>query len=350
MVSFVSYQEFIAEIIKKNKLENSITSIYAYGSMAQGNFEKNYSDPDLWFIINCNSVQERIELIRQFTKIFNRELKKFFHKIQGVFCHNNLYFTEEEFKKYYQLYPTRIIYPIKMNIWKLVYGKDLFSDVELPNRETCVQYLQYDFEMFCNEFHSLAFTVNTRDMIKYFLRALKKSIWILKDEYLSCKDEVLKKAPTIFGEDKLLNDLILRIQKLKERNYFIIGKEYLDFYLDCSKVLEHYGREIKSYVTSNNYKLIEKDKLYATTIWGNLAWEFTVTISCWWNYDTDKKNKKKLLAALLYEDQTFMKYFNYIAIHGLKVEDIYFGKYNAPLKRSLILEPIEIDKGVYQDL
>jgi len=217
MINYKNYCNLISKLIKKNNFDNDVISVYAYGSIAQGNFEKNYSDTDLWFVVKCDSLQERITLSKKLSNVLDVELKTFLdeaHKVKEnkkYHYHDNYYFTEEEFKKYFTAYPTRVLYPFKKNIWKLAYGKDYFSDLELPSREICVEYLQYDYEMFSNDFHWLAFTNNTREMIKYFLRALKKAIWILKNDYLASKDEVLEKANIIFSDDKLIGDIIEKI-------------------------------------------------------------------------------------------------------------------------------------------
>lgn len=353
MFNFKDYCDFISGIIKKNNFED-VVSVYAYGSIAQGNFEKNYSDTDLWFVIKCNSLQERIALVKQLSKVFDEELKKYLDRVHGVkknkkyHYHNNWYFTEEEFKKYYITYPTRVIYPFKMNVWKLAFGKDYFKDVELPSRETCIRYLQYDFEMFSHDFQWFAFTTNTRDMVKYFLRALKKVIWILKDEYLSCKDEVLEKADIILSEDKLLVDVIGRVRDLKKKDYIIVGKEYLDFYLDLCRVIELYGLEIKDYVITNKYTLIDKDKFYATTTWGNFAWEFAASLI--WYSSIDKRSKKNLVNLLYEEYSHYMKCFNHMAISNLKAEEVLIDKGSTPIRRSKILNTLSIDKNVYSEI
>lgn len=354
MIDFKVYSDFISGIIKKNNFEDVVISAYAYGSIAQGNFEKNYSDTDLWFVIKCNSLQERITLVKQLSKVFNEELRKYLDMVHGVkknkkyHYHNNWYFSEEEFKKYYITYPTRVVYPFKKNVWKLAYGKDYFSDVELPSRETCVKYLQYDFEMFSHDFQWFAFTTNTRDMVKYFLRALKKVIWILEDEYLSCKDEVLEKADIILSNDKFLVDVIGRIRDLKKKDYILVGNEYLEFYLDLCRVVELYGLKIKDYVNTNKYTLIDKDKFYSTTTWGNFAWEFAASLN---GYSSiDKRNKKKLVN-LLYEGYShFMKCFHYMAINNLKAEEVLIGKGQTPPRRSKILNTLSIDKNVYNEV
>lgn len=354
MIDFKDYSDFILGIIKKNNFEDVVISAYAYGSLAHGNFEKNYSNADLFFVMKCNSIQERITLVKQLSKVFNEELKKYLDMVNGIKKNKkskyniiNWYFTEEEFKKYYISYPTRVIYPFKKNVWKLAYGKDYFSDVELPSRETCMKYLQYDFEMFSHEFQLYAFTTNTRDMVKYFLRVLKKAIWILEDTYLSCKDEVLEKADIILSNDKFLVDIIEKIRDLKKKDYVLVGNEYLEFYLDLCRVIELYGLKIKDYVITNKYALIDKDKFYSTTTWGNFAREFAVSLK---NYASIGNRNKKKLMNLLHEGYSqFMKCFNYIAINNLKAEEVMFGKGYTP-PRSKILNALFIDKNIYNEL
>ncbi len=355
MIQFTDYCDFINGIIKDNEF-SEIISIYSYGSIAQGNFEKNYSDADLWFIIKCNSIQERLNSIRKISIVFDQKIREYLDKIhdnkENKKCHYRdiLFYTENEFKKYCLSYPTRVIYPIKTGIWKLAYGKDLFQDIEVPDRKNCIKHLLYDYEVFASEFNRLAFSDNTRDMVKYFLRTMKKAIWILNDKYLYSKDDVIEKAPEILSEDKLFVNVIKRIKQLKISDYEINGYEYLDLFLDCSRIIENYGGKINKYIVMNGYSTLDIRDYNETTVWGCLAWDIACLLDRWCNR-TDKISNKDILN-ILYEDDYInrMKYFNYIITNKLKAEEVRLSVWDGMGKRSKILSPAKIDKNLYSEV
>ncbi len=355
MIDYNDFYNLVCNIVRENHF-NNIVSIYSYGSISQGNFEKKYSDADLWFIIECKSIQERISLVKEMSAIIDCEIKKYLDKVHNVkkdrkyHYHGSLFFTEIEFEKYYNSYPTRVIYPIKKKIWKLIYGKDLLEKVEIPDRKTCVEHLQYDFEVFVHEFNKLSFSINTRDMIKYFLRAIQTVIWILKDIYLPCIDEVLEKADVILSDDKLLPYVIEKIKYVKSISYKLSGVEYLELFLNCSTLLEIYGKKINCYVCKNGYSLLDINKFIETTIWGCLAWDMACLISGWCNM-INKKSKMTLLEFLEGDGyKKRMQYFNYIITRKLRAEEVDLSVWDMPAMRSRILNPIQINKDIYKDI
>ena len=354
MINFTDYSKMINKIIVNEGLINDVISVYSYGSIAQGNFEHNYSDADLWFVIKYNSISDRIKITKKIEKIFSRELVKLLditHNVDGekkYSYHSNYYFSEEEFNLYIKLYPTRVLYPLKKNVWKLAYGKNHFSHLTLPVKAEIIENLQYDYELFANDFHWFAFTKDPREMVKYFLRAMKKAIWILKDEYLSCKDEVLEKISNIFNSDKLLCDVINLLKNLKENDYFLIGEEYLNLYLDMSNIIEMYGKKINQYIKDNNFNLLDKEKLNSISTWGNYVWEFAASVNEYLKVcDTDTD---KIASILIYNYSHFMKCFDYKIINSLLPQEILLPKYKTPPLKSRIIDYKVINKMTYDNI
>lgn len=302
MVDFKKYCDFILNIIKKYNLQEYIISIYSYGSIAQGNFEKKYSDTDLWFVINCNTLDERINITKKLSNIFDNELKLYLDELHLVndndnkkyHYHSNWYFTEKEFIKYLEAYPTRVIYPFKMNVWKIVYGVNHLLQIDLPSRAECIKFLQYDYEVFSSDLQYYSFSESTRDMIKCFLRALKKAIWILNDVYLTCKDEVIEKGGIIL-EDTDVQRILNEIQDLKNNDYTLSGVNYTLFYFKLNKIIETYGQKIYNYVMENDYEIIDYSEFCTTTTWGNFIWEFTELVN---RYVNSCLNKEQLIYLL----------------------------------------------------
>lgn len=354
MSDFKKYCDFILNIIKKHNLQDHIISIYAYGSIAQGNFERNYSDTDLWFVINCNTLDERINITKNLSNVFDNELKSYLDKLHLVNnndnkkyqYHSNWYFTEKEFIKYLETYPTRVIYPFKMNVWKIVYGVNHLLQVDLPSRADCIKFLQYDYEVFSSDLQYYSFSENPRDMIKCFLRALKKAIWILKDVYLTCKDEVLEKGGTILDDSDVI--IILKeIQDLKSNDYVLLGENYTLFYLKLNKIIELYGQKIYDYVIENNYELISYSEFCTTKTWGNFVWEFAELVN---RYVNSCDNKEQLISLLTEDYIKFIKYINEVLFSGKPITKILYGRYDIPLKRSRILNPLYIDELIYKNV
>lgn len=345
----------LKEILEKNHLEHEVLAIYAYGSFVSGAFEKGYSDSDFWYILNCNSMRERICIAEKIKNIVDPQINEFINEIneqtnaQKV-VHGNIYFDEKEFIRYCKAYPTRVIYPIKRNIWKLAYGKDYFASIELPDREYCLTYLQYDYELFTHEFKKNVFTMSKykiRASIKYFLRAMRTAFWILKDIYLGTELEFVDRAESIVDDSKLMN-LLSRVNELKEKDYYIYGNDYLNLYLECINTLDSYGSLIKDYIVQNGYKLIQFCRLNNTSLWGCFAWEPCLQ-TAW--YDTYFFNEEHNLHEFISESYTeFMKYIDEITLNQLKADEVYFDRADVPLKTSSILSTRHIQSNVYDRL
>jgi hypothetical protein len=359
MISFEEYSNYIEKIVHKHNFDN-VVSIYAYGGITQGNFDPKYSDIDLWFVIKYNSIEERLGLVKKMIKVFGEGVKEYI--AQFVDNENNTlsspdssrYFSEEEFKLYCNIFPTRVLYHLKKGVFKKVYGKEILENVKIPTRYEYIEQLQYDFEIFSETFYSFGFTLKTRTMIKNFLRALKKAIWILEDNFLICKDDVLEKADSILKDDILLISVIKRIRKLKENDYNIFGYEYLELYTDCSKILAFYGGKIKNYILKNNYKLLNQKEYSNSTLWGTAIGEFTYLISQYCLISENDRikflnilgasNDKKLKFGDYFD---YMKYFNYILTNDLKIKEVRLRSTDITFKKNHILETNKLKNDIY---
>lgn len=350
----------IKRLVVENHLEDVILAVYSYGSLASNCFEKGYSDSDFWFIINCSSIQERIEVGLKLSNIFDSEIDDFINETNGEahsqkVVHGNLYFTEEEFIRYCKAYPTRVIYPIKKNVWKLAYGKDYFVNIALPDRLICVENLQYDYEFFVHEFKKKVFSTsryNIRTTIKYFLRAMRTAVWLLYDTYIGTEQELLERVTSIIHDKELL-DLFAQIKTIQWENYYVYGQGYLKFYLLCLSNLERYGEKIRRYVEENGFQLINYDKLYRSSLWGCFAWEIAVQVQ-WYSKILGKPDnvlkREELLEIVIKLYEEYMRYIDEIILSKVAVEDVFCDKADIPIKRSCILNSRKIGIGEYDNI
>jgi len=355
MFEFENFKNMIGDIVERSPFSENIISVYAFGSFVQGGFEKKYSDIDLWVVIKFNSFKERLHLVKELEIMFGKELEKilcFLHSDANgkkYTNHGNVYFSEREFERYCETYPTRVIYPFKKGIWKVAYGKDYFESCLTPTRETCVKQLQYDYEVFSNGFHTNSFTINVRVMTKYILRAIVVAVWILKDEYVYNKDLILDKAGDIFPEDKSLSSLMEKIKDLKDRGYSISGMDYMELYREAFELLESYGDKINKYVVSNGYELIDSERMYSSTAWENFSWMFSKSLERY--IEVCETGAVTDLINFLNEDfRYFMKCFDFMLITKSKPEKILFTGNHLPFKRSRIINSIKIDKNSYASI
>lgn len=347
----------IEELVKKYYLRDKILAVYCYGSFASNSFEKGYSDSDFWYIIKSNSVKERIELGLRISSLFDPEINNFINELNGAdnsqkIVHGNLYFTENEFIRYCKAYPTRVIYPLKKNIWKIAYGKDYFQNIDLPSRECCIEYLQYDFDFFVYEFRKKIFSpskYNIRSTIKYFLRAIRTVIWILEDTYIGTEQQLLNSAESLIIDEKLLC-LFAQINKIKSSDYYILGEEYLNFYLKCQSVLEESGKKIKEYIIENGFQLMCYEKWNQSSLWGCFAWEMAIQ-SQWYSQIIGEKeediSKADLQEIVIKFYEEYMRYIDEIILSKAAAQNVYFDKSDVPLRKSYILTTEKLEFNRY---
>ena len=177
MISFSACCNFVNEVVEKHKLSSIIKSIYVYGSIATGDFENKFSNMDFYFVVHYSTVQERIVLVSNLKSIFELEIFQYIdslHKKEDIEEYSNpttWFFSEDEFNIFCASYPTRFVYPVKYGACKLAYGKDYLTNVDLPDRETCIRYLQHDYETASQSFQLSVFTAeykkNDKDVFAF---------------------------------------------------------------------------------------------------------------------------------------------------------------------------------------
>lgn len=333
-------KKMFSTIINENHMENDIRSIYLYGSLAQNDFEKGYSDIDLWIIIKeCTSVKERIDITRKIVKLFDLAVNEYLDNIHSdnqlkrYHYHGNWYFTEKEFIKYIKLYPTRVLYPIYFGVWKSIYGNDYIDKFTLPQHRKLVQYLMLDFELFVREIESNLFCNNCRDLIKYTMRMIKKALWILDGEYIENRNLAVCKAVKVFTENNLFLEFYSWLSIAQKNNYELNSKQQIDLCINISNIVDFLAEKIRKYANKENIELIQERDVVMADLWGNFLWSFTEILTDYINIP--EGNRRELILYLTDSYYKLIRYYTYVIRHKIPM-DKYFGKKELPLKNSVL--------------
>lgn len=327
-------------LIEENHMENDIRSIYLYGSLAQDDFEKGYSDIDLWIIIKeCTSVEERINITRKIIKLFDVAINKYLDSIHSdcqlkhYHYHGNWYFTEKEFIDYVKLYPTRVLYPIYFGVWKSIYGNDYVDQFKVPQHKKLVEYLMLDFEVFIREIESDLFCNNCRELIKYTMRMIKKALWILEGQYIENRNLAVCKATKFFTETNLFLEFSSWLSIAQKNNYKLDSEQQIDLCINISNIIDFLVEKIRKYLNKENIKLIQEHDVVMADLWGNFLWSFTEILTDYINIP--EGNRQELILYLTDSYYQLIRYYIYVIRHKIPM-DKYFGKKELPLKNSVL--------------
>ena len=341
---FESFQKMLSNSISQQQLPN-LRSIYVIGSFACGVVERKYSDIDLYIVIEANGVSERIATIRQVDEFINPLLRQYISNLYGIHdqdlpnYHPHHYFTRDEFVRYCTLYPTRVLYPLLRGDWKLAYGVNCLSNVSLPSRSTCVEYLQYDFDGIIEFFQELQFNGDGRTLVKYFYRALKKAAWILFDIYVPSYLNI----PTLKSLFEPLYPnvaaVIASTESFADKGYKMDGLQYFSLYVRINECYEQLGGEIKKYVLKNGYTLMDKSVFYRREFWGTFFIEFEELVR---KFVSEEKPEDRY-DIITSDYRNLMSLICYTLFYDFPLESIYLPSDRIPPKRSRILDTEHIN-------
>ena len=345
-------EQFIDRIINRYELTD-IISVYSYGSIASGRSELTYSDLDLFVIIKNDTIYNRIKTIKKCNTIFKKETFNFLSKlydndlqITTDSCCDILYFTEIEFLYYCDLYPTRVIIPFQFGLWKLIYGINHINQMKLPEKELMLEFIQIDFELFAHEIHYFVFSDQIRELIKTFLRAIKKAIWIIYDDYIEDKWDVLSCNYDICNS-KIIDETLNEIRSIVRNQYKILGLEYFNLYTNMCKTLEYLGKRVNQFLLVNNYKLIDEKKLYHSDLWHNFIWDFSDALI---NYISIDDTIENIVNCMKTDFNRFLTTVSYFFMENISPLSTHLGKEDCPPIRSKICNSIEINDSDFCSL
>lgn len=335
---FEDFKVKLASSIQREDLPNLI-SIYVIGSFACGKVERKHSDIDLYFVIKANSVAQRIATIRRIDTFINPFLHRYISELYNLDetenpeYHPHHYFTRSEFEHYCNLYPTRVLYPFLNGDWKLAYGVDCLSDFQIPSRASCVECLQYDYDGLIEFFQELEFNGDSRALVKYFYRAIKKAAWILFNTYIPSYLDVPTLIPLFAKTYPDVASTLRLTEEFASSNYEMNGMQYLCLYMKINHCYEFLGKEINKYVLNNGYNLIDPEYFYRRQFWGTFYIEFEEIVR---KYLNEEKLSAKL-SILTQDYQKLLSLICYVSLYDYPLDSILISKEHIPPKRSRIL-------------
>lgn len=250
-------------------LNKYIVSIYLYGSYAAGDFKDNKSDLDLFIVIK-NSLPQRFEIEIKILESFWELVNVFFKGNKNITekSHNPTILSVSEFMAHCNQYPARVLYPLKMAIWKCIYGEKIHEKIKFPNKKRFNKIIAHDFDSFANLWYKSTLLGDSSKAIKYFLRAVRKYIWIIHEKYIQNKEEILKFLLEIEPQTKCYKKIVISISDLlKNENVFLYPKS-LD---NLNGVLSYMGNKI-----ARKLNLINKysyDDFFNISPWRDYSWE-----------------------------------------------------------------------------
>jgi len=311
---------YFSEEILKN-----IESVYLYGSSAAGDFKEDNSDIDMFIVIR-DTLQNRFQTEELILKKFELLIHSFFSNNQNLAQqnHNATILTEMEFRAHCLQYPARVLYPLKKSIWKLLYGKNIHSDLKLPNKKEFNLVKAQDFDLFANLWYENIMNHNYEKATKYLLRATRKYLWIKCNKYISNKWMILNEFPSS-------NEINIPLEEIRKALDNINNNNVLDRIYAADTIntlLQKMGAEIYNFLKLK--KSFSSSDFFNLSPWRDFSWELRQIFNQYHNI----KKKKDILEARKFLIDTYYDIKNYFYwAFSVEKEAVHFGVGNIKLIR-----------------
>lgn len=287
-----------------DQLKNIIESVYLYGSYAAGDFQENSSDIDLFIVIK-DSLSERFILEEKILESFWKLISIFFNGNESLISknHNATILSVYEFKAHCRQYPARVLYPLKKSIWKLIYGENIHEDIQFPNEKTFNIVKAHDFDSFAVLWHENIMNGETEKAIKYFLRSLRKYLWIVHSIYVESKNKIICKLIELEPNKADYKKISACIKKIKKtKNIFLIWNNVSLL----NDILCSMGKKILvSLDLVNKYSF---DDFFNISAWRDYSWEFRQFLNQYHNIKKTK-DRAEFVNFLIKEHHKTIQYF-----------------------------------------